>query len=157
MKYPWSLYSLLTGKPTVGGLMDLCDENYHHLLRLSPAIRELSGCYCSEVNGHIDLYLDVLEQTSYTTLVHLTYYFPQQGGSTPDPDATVRIYHDSRQAEVLDLLQSALPLKRGLHNPTLEQKWRANMFLSKWLFFCVQQKHCFRPVCAQSARLADSS
>jgi len=144
MKYPWSLYSLLVGKPTVGGLMDLCDQNYRHFMRLSPVIRELSGCYRSEVAGYMDLHLEILEQTPYTTLVHLTHYFTHDTGAAPDPDATVRIYHDSRQAEVLDLRQSALPLKRGIHNPTLEQKWRANMFLSKWLSFCVLQQHCFR-------------
>ncbi len=156
MKYPWSLYSLLTGKPTVGGLMDLCEENYHHLMRLLPTIKELSGCHCSEVNGHISLYLDILEQTPYTTLVHLTYYFSHESGATPDPDATVRIYHDSHQAEVLDLRQSALPLKRGWHHPALEQKWRANMFLSKWLSFCARQAHCFRPVHLSETLAADS-
>lgn len=157
MKYPWSLYALLTGKPTVGGLMDLCEENYRYLLRLSPALRELSGCYCSEVNGHIDLYLEILEQTPYTTLIHLTYYFSHGSNASPDPNATVRVYHDSRQAEVLDLKQSALPLKRGAHHPTLKQKWRANMFLSKWLFFCVQQKHVFRPAYPSTRKTADIS
>jgi uncharacterized protein len=28
-------------------------------------------------------------------------------------------------------------------NPTLEQRWRINLFLSKWLHYCVAQGHSF--------------
>lgn len=91
----------------------------------------------------MDLYLDVIEQTPYTTLIHLTYYFDHDQGQEPDPDARVRIYHDSGQAEVIELRQSSLPLNTGLEHPTLEQKWKANLFLSKWLSYCVRQGHAF--------------
>ncbi len=92
----------------------------------------------------MDLYLDVLEQTPYTTLIHLTYYFNHEQGQKPDPDARVRIYHDSGQAEVIELRQSSLPLNTGLEHPTLEQKWKANLFLSKWLSYSVLQGHGFQ-------------
>ena len=39
--YPWELHSLLKGKPTVGWLMDLCDENYRQLICIAPALRML--------------------------------------------------------------------------------------------------------------------
>ncbi len=143
--YPWNLKSVLTGKPTIGWHLELCEDNYRLLLRLAPGIRELDGCYLSRVNGAMDLYLEVLEQTPYTTLVHLTYYFEHESGQLPDPDATVRIYHDSRQAEVLDLRQSALPLNPWSDVPTLQQKWKIGLFLSKWLSFCVRQRHIFSP------------
>ena len=59
----------------------------------------------------------------------------------PDPDATLRVYHDAEQVEVLDLRQTVLPLPRGPHYPELRDKWRANLFLSKWLSFCISQGH----------------
>ena len=92
----------------------------------------------------MDLHLRVLEQTPYTTLIHLTYYFDHEQGQKPDPDAQVRIYHDSGQAEVIELRQSSLPLNTGLEHPTLEQKWKVNLFLSKWLSYSVLQGHGFR-------------
>lgn len=141
--YPWSLRVLLAGRPTVGWLMDLCDENYALLLKLAPGLKEFDGVYLSRLEGAMDLYMEVLEQTPYTTLVHLTYYFSHEEGQLPDPDATVRVYHDSGQVEVLALKQNALPLSRSFEHPALEQKWKANLFLSKWLSYCVQQGHRF--------------
>lgn len=135
---------LLSGKPTVGWLMDLCEENYHYLMRLAPGVRQMQGCYLSRLNGAMDLYLEVIEQTPYTSLLHLTYYFAHESGQRPDPDATIRIYHDSRQAEVLSLVQHALPLNRDSLRPLMEQKWKISLFLSKWLAYSVRQGHCFQ-------------
>lgn len=143
--YPWNLKVLLSGKPTVGWLMDLCEENYTYLARLAPEMRHMQGQYLSRLDGATDLYLEVLEQTPYTSLLHLTYYFGPETGQTPDPDATIRVYHDSRQAEVLHLQQHVLPLNQGVIRPTLEQKWRISLFLSKWLAYSVRQGHCFLP------------
>ncbi len=142
--YPWHMQELLTGRPSVGRLMDLCDENYHHLLRLAPDVRGMEGCFLSGLDGGMDLYLEILEQTPYTSLIHLTYFFAHESGQQPDPDATMRLYHDSAQAEVLELRQKSLPLGAGREWPSLEQKWRANLFLSKWLSYCIGQGHRFR-------------
>lgn len=143
--YPWSLQALLSGRPTLGSVMDLCDENYRYLMRLAPDMREMEGTYLSRLEGAMDLYLELLEQTPYTTLLHLTYYFAHESGQSPDPDATIRIYHDSRQAEVLNLKQHILPLNRGFVRPALEQKWKVSLFLSKWLAYSLQQGHRFLP------------
>ena len=155
--YPWNLRAFSSNRPTVGWLMDLCDENYRLLQRLAPTLNSLDGTYLSSLEGAMDLYLEVLEQTPYTTLVHLTYYFAHETGQLPDPDATVRAYHDSRQVEVLDLRQRALPLNRGGELPTLLQKWNANMFLSKWLSYCVQQGHRFEDGQKQLNSLKESA
>jgi uncharacterized protein YqiB (DUF1249 family) len=141
--YPWPLRSLVDGRPSVGRLMELCEENYHHLQRLAPELRMMEGNFLSRLNGAMDLSLEILEQTPYTTLVHLTYFFAHEDGQLPDPDAMLRVYHDSCQAEILELRQKALPLNRGEEHPTLDQKWKANLFLSKWLCYCVQQGHRF--------------
>ena len=141
--YPWNIKVLLAGCPSVGCLMDLCDENYRYLTKMAPGLKFLQGRLLSPMRNGMDLYLEVLEQTPYTTLIRLTYYFPHQDGRYSDPDAIMRVYHDSRQVEVLDLRQQALPLKQGKEPPTLEQKWKANLFLSKWLAYCTLQGHRF--------------
>lgn len=141
--YPWEMQALFDGRPTVGWLMDLCEENYRHLLRLAPAIRTLEGSRISRLDSSIDLHLEVLEQTPYTTLLHLTYFFAGSQARLPDPDARLRVYHDSRQVEVVDLRQRVLPLSMGIERPTMAQKWRVNLFLSKWLSYCIGQGHRF--------------
>ena len=142
--YPWNLHSLLEGRPSLGGLMALCEENYRVLGRLIPDMPNLTGHMRSGLPQGMDLHLEILEQTPYTTLLHLTYYFPHGRGAVPDPDATLRAYHDAGQVEILDLRQTALPLVRRPHCPTLEQKWKTSLFLSKWLVFSATQGHMFK-------------
>ncbi|MCB1858110.1 MAG: DUF1249 domain-containing protein [Gammaproteobacteria bacterium] len=142
-RYPWNLDRLLSVRPTVGQLMDLCEENYHLFIYLAPEIRSLNGYHLSSVEGMTDLHLEVQEQTPYTTLVRLTYLFPRSPDPCPDPDARLRIYHDSRQTEIVELRQRVLPLNTGPHLPTLKQKWRVNLFLSKWLSYSVRKGHRF--------------
>ncbi|MCG7873509.1 MAG: DUF1249 domain-containing protein [Candidatus Thiodiazotropha lotti] len=141
--YPWSMKKLLSQQPTMGRVLDLSEESYGLLMRMAPDLQSLTGEYRSRLGGSMDLYLDVIEQTPYTTLVHLTYYFTHVVGDYPDPDAMLRVYHDSRQVDVIDLRQSSLPLDRWGMNPTLEQRWKINLFLSKWLRYCVEQGHSF--------------
>ena len=145
VRYPWNISALLAGCPSVGCLMDLWDENYRYLIKLAPRLRSLQGRLLSPVRNGMDLYLEVLEQTPYTTMIRLTYYFQRPDGRYSDPDAVLRVYHDSRQVEVLDLKQQALPLKQGQQPPGLEQKWKANLFLAKWLTYCAHQGHEFTP------------
>lgn len=132
--------------------MDLCEENYRYLLKLAPQLRELEGRFLSRIDNGVDLYLEIQEQTPYTTLVHLTYYFEHAEGQRPNPDIRLRVYHDSAQAEVLDLHQNVLQLDWDPHNPLLEQKWKANLFLSKWLAYCLQQGHGFHTGCFLQGR-----
>ncbi|OQX31796.1 MAG: hypothetical protein B0D96_00440 [Candidatus Sedimenticola endophacoides] len=149
--YPWSLRSLANSRPSVGWLMDLCDENHVLMCRLAPGLRDFTGSHRSRLGDGMDLHLEVLEQTPYTTLVHLTYYFTREGArSRPDPDARLRVYHDCAQVEVLALRQHALPLEPLFEHPALDQKWKANLFLSKWLAYCLQQGHRFTSAPRQS-------
>jgi uncharacterized protein YqiB (DUF1249 family) len=141
--YPWSLKFLRMRYPSMDRVQRLSEENYHHLLRLAPDLQLLEGKHVSSLGHGVDLHLDVQDQTPYTSLIHLTYYFPHGVGHYPDPDATLRVYHDFRQVDVLDLRQSALPMRRWGGNPTLEQRWKINLFLSKWLSYCILQGHRF--------------
>lgn len=150
----WSAADLLAGRPDVGALMALCEENYGLMLRLAPGLRSLSGGLVSTQRGAIDLHLEIEAQSPYTTQVRLTHWFGAHGERDPhpDPDARLRVYHDARQIEVLDLRQTVLRLRKDYAHPALLDKWQANLFLSKWLVFCLRQGHRFglpaRPVSA---------
>ena len=98
--------------------MSLCEENYHLLLRMIPELRRVQGELRASRMGGPDLHLEIIEQSRYTTLLRLTYLFPYADGKVhrvgeADPDALLRVYHDAGQVEVIDLLETALPLRRG--------------------------------------------
>lgn len=137
------IHRLLAAAPSVGDLLALCEENYLHLHSLVPQLRRLQGAHCSSRPDHQDLHLTILEQTPYTTLLRLTYQFPAAGDALSDPDVLLRVYHDARQVEVEDLRQQNLPTHRLFEAPALLNKWRLNLFVSKWLAFCLGQGHLF--------------
>ena len=146
MRFPWvsQISALLDGAPTVGRLLDLCEENYCQIMEMAPGLEQARGLMTSSREGQMDLYLEVLEQTPYTTVVHLTYYFSHRQGQVPDPDAVLRLYHDAEQVEVINLRQSALPLISGYAHPSLQNRWKVQLFLSKWLAYCRYQGHHFQ-------------
>jgi uncharacterized protein YqiB (DUF1249 family) len=128
--------------------MSLCEENYGSLRRLAPDLPHLRGELRSKSRPNIDLHLEILEQSRFTTLLRLTHFFPYDDGEIhrmpqADPDALLRAYHDAAQVEVVDLRQTALPLHHQYRSPALEAKWKANLFLSKWLGYCVREGHRF--------------
>jgi len=145
---PWMTPLVGCGKPTVGDLMSLCEENYRALMRLIPDLRLIQGEERCVLDRGQDLHLEVLEQTPFTSLLRLTYYFPYEDGlahrmKSSEPDALLRVYHDVRQAEVLNLRQTVLPLRNHYESPALAAKWKVNLFLSKWLRFCLSQGYRF--------------
>ncbi len=145
---------LIGDNPNVGDLMGLCEENYHALKRLAPDLRSLRGPFVSGDEGGADLLLEVREQAPFTTIFRLTHLFsaPQDVGCwRPDPDAMLRAYHDAGQVEVLDLRQTALPVFNHYRSPALQAKWKANLFVAKWLSYCLSRGHRFPPVKCQSA------
>jgi uncharacterized protein YqiB (DUF1249 family) len=139
----------LTGdRPTVGVLMALCEENYRALLQLTPDLASLSGVQVSQRAGHTRLQLKIIEQARYTTTFRLTHVFAGDGAHAdwlPEPDATLKAYHDAEQVEVLDLRQTALPIFSTYQSPALRAKWKANLFLSKWLGWCPRNGHRIGP------------
>jgi len=139
---------LFATTPTVGGLMVLCEENYGALMRLAPGLPSLRGRLASRCAGQPDLYTEIIDQAPYTTTLRLTHRFadldPSAGSSGGlEPNALLRAYHDAGQVEVLDLRQTILPLHSAYHPPALAAKWKVNLFLSKWLGWCVREGHRF--------------
>jgi uncharacterized protein YqiB (DUF1249 family) len=137
---------LLGSSPNVGGLMALCEENYAALMRLVPSLPALSGCLRSRPARRAELVMTVVEQARYTTALRLTHAFESRAdGSQPpsEPDAMLRAYHDAEQVEVLSLRQTVLPILSHYDTPALAAKWRANLFLSKWLGYCLGEGYGF--------------
>jgi uncharacterized protein YqiB (DUF1249 family) len=139
----FDLSKWLDPQPSLGDLAQLCEENYGYLAALVPQLQRLRGEHRSRSGQHQDLLLTIVEQTPYTTLLRLTYHFDDGQHAGSDPDALLRVYHDARQVEVEDLRQQALPIERLYEAPGLLNKWRVNLFVSKWLLFCLRQGHCF--------------
>jgi len=134
---------------TFAGLMELYESNYIRLRNLVPDADALQPKVVSRVPGALDLHLRIVERCKFTTTLNLTYHFSDVEGVFPAPDIRVRIYHDAQVGEVI-----ACGRRRGLrhaeynrmhHQYTLEEKWRMNRFLQKWLGYCLRQGHRFNP------------
>jgi hypothetical protein len=131
------------------GLMELYESNYIRLRNLVPDPDALQPEVISRVPDVLDLHLRIVERCKFTTTLNLTYHFSDAEGAFPAPDIRVRIYHDAQVGEVI-----ACGRRRGLrhaeynrmhHHHTLEEKWRMNRFLQKWLGYCLRQGHRFNP------------
>jgi uncharacterized protein YqiB (DUF1249 family) len=127
------------------GLMALYESNYLRLLRLIPEVDRLDGCFVSRVAGDCDLYVEVVETSRYTVTLSLTYRLSTDAGVLADPDITVRLYLDGKQAEVLDIgeKQRHAALRRLVfeHREELDRRWRFNVVLNKWLEYLSDQGH----------------
>lgn len=122
--------------------------------RLIPDLPVLDGSYSSAGNRDLLLYLQVLEQTPYTSRFLLTWRFSRRAS----PEAELRAYHDARQLEIQRL--EGLVLERDLGLSTLQRRWQESIFLSKWLGYCCAQGYDFSvrtpdPVSAVAVTLAE--
>lgn len=145
MLFPWAsdVTKLIAQKPTFGALVDLTEEAYSQILLLMPDLKTAKGMFQCAVTDNVALHLEVLEQTPYTTHLHLTYYFSDKDGLYAEPNAYLRVYHDAKQLEVLELNQHILPVETMYQAPGMMNKWRLLLFISRWLAFCVGQGYRF--------------
>lgn len=125
-------------------LMELYEMNYMLMRRLMPRMPELSGTLCSEGGEGLPLVVEVLEQGRFTTVVRMFYRMPgEDGGLCEVPDLRVRVYRDARVAEAVNGRLRG----RGCHTlgpageRCLEQRWRLNRFLYKWLRYLLYRQH----------------
>lgn len=148
---------LLSPPTNVGALMMLCEENYGALMRLAPNLSQFEDQLCSKPEGLSELSLVTIEQARYTTTLRLTHLLRGEPAAQhpSEPDALLRAYHDAEQVEVLSLRQTVLPILSHYQAPALAAKWRANLFLSKWLGYCLHQGYHFS-VRAAKTTAADS-
>ena len=127
------------------GLMSLYESNYLRLQQLIPDLNRLDGYYRSRVAGDADLHLEIVERSRYTITLSLSYFFDEDGVRVADPDLRVRVYLDGQLAEAMQLTgEHRHPGLRRLiraHRHELDQRWRRNMVLNKWLEYLMDQGH----------------
>jgi len=135
------------------GLMALYEENYIRLRCLIPRLPEAGTKIVSRVPGCVDLHLDVLDRAPYTTSLRLTYRLAVDGVERDEPDLLVRIHHDARTADAVEV-----HLPRGRYRfearRTLHRCWERNRFLHRWLGYCLHRGHRFESVSAVSDEVA---
>lgn len=143
------MYDTLLHKPRNSGrfenLMDLYERNYMLIRLLAPELRSMNeGCFLSEAADTPTLELRDISHSKYTSTFKLTYHFERSGpGLKPyEPDLFIRLYHDARSCEVMSGL---LPEDRLAARRTrdLENGQRLNLFLHRWLAYCLRQGHSF--------------
>lgn len=148
MLYETSQRSDLAYARNLTALMDLYERNYVRLLKLIPDLEGIEDTTVSQVGGSPDLHLQVLERSRFTTTLYLTYFFAvEDGGAIADPGLQVRIYHDAKLVEAMASRYrpgiGAMPPGCIAKLPILDWKWEINLFLDKWLTYCLAQGHRF--------------
>lgn len=131
------------------GLMEMYEGNYIRLRKLLGDKESIPSVAVSRITNGMDLYLQVLDQTKYTTTIALTYYFSGiEEGFLAYPNLKIRIYYDALQAEVMSQAYKRRdPNFRAFGHsldPSLLKRWRMNRFLYKWLSYTGRQGHSFQ-------------
>ena len=125
------------------GLMELYEQNYIRLRNIAPDLC-VADEMISSVPGHQDLYLSITERCKYTTMLRMTYQFEEAGQPLFEPDLHLKVYHD---AHVVEVQQFHSRTRSPLYVANMiEEKWRMNRFLYKWLGYCLHQGHYFHPM-----------
>ncbi len=124
--------------------MDLYEQNYMLTRLLIPGLKKIgTGEHTSRIEGCLPLYLNVLEKEKYTTTLSLSYRFRERSKYPKQPDLIVRVYHDANTAEVMRGLIHGQRYTRRMSR-TLDESWKLNRFLYKWLRYCLYRGHLFK-------------
>ena len=120
---------------------------------LAPDLRSMEeGCFVTSAVNTPALELRDIMHSKYTSTFKLTYHFADKGLQEKpyEPDLSIRLYHDARTCEVMSGL---LPEGRFVERRTrdLAEGQRLNLFLNRWLGYCLNQGHSFSqtPVSAE--------
>jgi uncharacterized protein YqiB (DUF1249 family) len=132
--------------PVLKRLQEVQEEIYRQLHLLIPDHIAFNDSLISRVAGSPDLRLEVLERHSYTTFFRLTYEFREGEERIYAPDAHIRFYHDAHIAEAtsFNLKQGCIRTAHPSYPPKqiLQQAWRRNRALDRWLDYLLRQGHC---------------
>jgi len=126
---------------------------------LAPGLREYhQKTYLSQPDKLLPLELSAIEHNRFTTTFKLTYLFSSASRHDREPDLTIRLYHDARTCEVMSgLIPSGRTESRRTRD--LDNGYRLNRFLNKWVRYCLRQGHGFatherqKTECQHDARL----
>jgi uncharacterized protein len=147
-----ALRTLVPGVSPLDYLLKLYEENYQLLSQMLGSLRDYSGAQLSHVPGKPPLWLEIIEQQPYTSIVRLTHSFNVARAVAQtlelDPNAFVRVYHDSKQAEVTHCYVGAhvkrlFSMDVPLHEVN-QKRVRMTVFFNKWLRYLLESGHCTR-------------
>jgi len=123
------------------GLMTLYESNYIKLNYLFPKIRQYNTDKTIKSLFGNDIHLGINKKTKYTMIISMTYSFEEIDIIEYEPNLTIKIYFDSRSAEVISV--GKLNKKSRLRDITYQNKniinhlWRRNIILNKWLDYII--------------------
>ena len=123
------------------GLMTLYESNYIKLNYLFPKIRQYNTDKSIKSLLGNDIHLGINKKTKYTMIISMTYSFEEIDIIEYEPNLTIKIYFDSRSAEVIGV--GKLNKKSRLRDITYQNKniinqlWRRNIILNKWLDYII--------------------
>ena len=123
------------------GLMTLYESNYIKLNHLFPNIKQYDDDRSIKSPFGNDIQLGVNKKTKYTMIISMTYSFEESEIIEYEPNLTIKIYFDSRSAEVIGI--GKLSKKNKLRDITYQNKdiinqlWRRNIILNKWLDYII--------------------
>jgi uncharacterized protein YqiB (DUF1249 family) len=124
-----------------GSLMDLYENNYIRFKKLVYDLESIDISAVSHVPGCLDVHIQVIERSKYTTTLRMTYIFDE---GEAEPDLKLRVYHDAGLIEVVaGHLHHGRQRLDHLPATALKLKWRLNRFLYKWLGYCLYLGHEF--------------
>jgi uncharacterized protein len=137
----------LKGTSRFSLLMGLYGENFARITQLLNSLVPAQSLFCSEAGGGPALWVEVLEQHRFTTILRMTHEFadPKSGALSLDPCAYVRVYHDARMAEVThcsigEHLKTLFNARTPLNQITSHRQ-QMNVFFNKWLDFLLSGGH----------------
>ena len=138
--------------PEPAALMALYDANYQCLIALCPSLRnpamQPQGYRDDSQPGRLPLQLDIYEQTPHTATLGLSWNRDGEGVEG-QPDVRLRLYRDSRQAELL--ARHGIPLfpervsEENLQAERLSRRYSGNRFLLDWLRDCLRRGYHLEP------------
>ena len=123
------------------GLMTLYESNYIKLNHLFPKIRQYDADRLIKSPFGNDIHLGINKKTKSTMIISMTYSFEESEIIEYEPNLIIKVYFDSRSAEVISI--GKLSKKSKLRDITYQNKriinqlWRRNIILNKWLDYII--------------------
>jgi uncharacterized protein YqiB (DUF1249 family) len=135
--------TLSSRKLSFAALMVLYEENYTLACRLIPRHWRRKQAI-SRSSDDLSLHLRCISRDKFTTLYLMTYYIDERA----EPGLIFRLYHDAVLAEAVGFSGHA-PTVDHMDEMTpawvFRHKWQLNLFLNKWLRYCLGRGHGFFP------------
>jgi uncharacterized protein YqiB (DUF1249 family) len=121
---------------------------YSKLLVVAPDLWSIDEYAKSEVDGYMNLNLDVLIATENYRRIALSHYWKHDSGDMiPDPDMEIGVYRDWEMAEALtyqDMYQYNDVYSGPDRQADRQYYLHCNAFLEKWLEALAEQGHLLR-------------